>query len=231
MPTLTPTYDTGATTMPIGAVVPPPERAIDEQQLEMAVQLPGINVPFLLGALSEILTHERCGTHLYRSVAARSLNPMLKRKYQQFGEQTLRHAELLEELITTLGGDPQYVSPAARALQGADTKLIESTWALDGSLDPMTAEAVMLTAVFIAESVDHANWQLLASMVPMMPEGEIQDTLRRIVDEVEAQEDEHLSWAHDTRARLAMMQTKSTTMAKAGMKAEEMVATIKSWFD
>jgi len=230
MPTLTPTYETGATTMAIGLVAPQPERTVTEEQLKAALPLSGINVPFLLGTLSEILTHERCGTHLYRSVAARSLNPMLKRKYEEFGAQTLRHAELLEELITTMGGDPQYVSPAARAIQGSDTKLIESTWALEGSVDVMTAEAVMLTAVFIAESVDHANWQLLSSMVPELPEGAMRDTFQRIVDEVEADEDEHLSWAHDTRARIAMMQTKSTMVAKAGMKAEEMMATVKGWF-
>jgi rubrerythrin len=231
MPTLTPTYDTGAMTMAIGLVAPPPERTIDESALAAAVTLPGYNVPFVLGMLSQVLAHERCGTHLYRSVAARSNNPMLKRKYEQFGEQTERHATLVEELITVLGGDPQYVSPAARAIEGSDTKLLESTWALEGSVDLMTAESVMLTAVMIAESVDHANWELLSQMAPQMPEGEVRDTFTRITAEVEDEEDEHLTWARETRARITMMQAKSSAMASVGMKAEEMMAQVKSWFD
>jgi hypothetical protein len=64
-----------------------------------------------------------------------------------------------------------------------------------------------------------------------MPAGEIRDTFQRITDEVEAEEDDHLSWAQDTRARMAMIQTKSSVTAAAGMKAEEMVARIKSMFD
>jgi rubrerythrin len=231
MSTLIPTYDTGATTMMIGMVVPQPDRCVTEADLAGTVQLGDLNMPFVLGTLSEFLTHERCGRHLYRSVAARTLNPMLKRKYEEFGEETERHVTLLEELIVSMGGDPQYVSPAARAIEKSDTGLVQSTFMLAGSVDHMTAEAVMLTAVMIAESVDHANWQLLQAMVPELPAGPIQELARRTVDEVEAQEDEHLTWARETRARMAMLQAKSSVAAKVGMKAEETMARIKSWFE
>ena len=44
---------------------------------------------------------------------------------------------LLEELITgATGGDPQYVSPAARATEKAGAGLVESTYLLAGSVDP-----------------------------------------------------------------------------------------------
>jgi rubrerythrin len=231
MPTLTATYDTGAVSMPIGMVVPPPDRAVTEAQLAAVVELDGMNVPFVLGTLSEFLAHERCGRYLYRSVAGRTHNPMLKRKYEEFGEQTERHATLLEQLISAMGGNPQYISPPARAIEKSDTALVESTYLLAGSVDIMTAEAVMLTAVMIAESVDHANWQLLSAMVPQVPAGDLRDLMARITAEVEAEEDEHLSWAHDMRARMAMLQAKSAVAAKAGVKAEEMMAQVKSWFD
>jgi hypothetical protein len=44
--------------------------------------------------------------------------------------------EVLEELIAELGGDPGYVSPAARATEKAGSALLESTFLLG---DPWTS--------------------------------------------------------------------------------------------
>jgi hypothetical protein len=88
----------------------------------------------------------------------------------------------------------------------------------------------MLDAVFLAESADHANWSMLSDLVPQLPEGELRSALQAAVDEVEPQEDEHLSWAKDTKAKLVTMQIKSGTMEKMGEKAEEIVARIRNWF-
>ena len=144
----------------------------------------GMNAAVVADLLSGMLAHERCGVHLYRTVAARSNNPTLKRRYEEFGEETLHHVEVLEQLITTLGGFPNYVSPNARAVHGMDSNLVESTFMLNGALDVMTREMAMLDAVFLAESMDQANWQLLSQLVDAM-EGDVADTLRSAVDEVE----------------------------------------------
>jgi hypothetical protein len=154
---------------------------------------------------------------------------MLQRKYAEFGGQTERHVAILEELITAGGGNPAYVSPTARAVQGADTKLVESTFALAGSLDLMTAEMAMLDAVFLAESMDHANWKLLGTLTSEMDRGELRDRFQAAVDEVEDQEDEHLGWATTTKERLVKMQAKSSMMASMGEKTEELIAKIRGW--
>src|SRR5690606_33004020 len=159
MPILTPTFDDGAMTMPAPMTAVLPDRAITPDMLTAAQErLPGLNVEFLFGQLSMILQHERCGTHLYRSVAARTHNPMLKRKYEELGRETERHVELAEELVSALGGVPLCVAPAARAVEKADAGILETTVLAAGSCDVMTAEAQMLNAVFVAETIDHANW-------------------------------------------------------------------------
>jgi len=191
----------------------------------------GLNAPFVADLLSGMLTHERCGTHLYRSLAGRTNNPMLKRRYVEFGKETERHVEILEGLITSSGGNPAYVSPTARAVQTMDTKLIESTFAGAGALDIMTAEMAMLDAVFLAESMDHANWSLLGKLCEKLPEGDLRDSVRAAVDEVEDQEDEHLEWARNTKERLVIMQATSSVMTTAAAKAEEVMARVASWFD
>jgi hypothetical protein len=88
----------------------------------------------------------------------------------------------------------------------------------------------MLDAVFLAESADHANWKTLSELVKEFPAGDIRDAFRVAVDEVEAQEDEHLEWASSTKLRLVKLQAKSTPMARAGAVGEEFVARIKGWF-
>ncbi|HEY8526217.1 MAG TPA: hypothetical protein VIL48_14700 [Acidimicrobiales bacterium] len=230
MPTLTPTAPFGARSAPQEMTVVDPARQLTEEERDRFLAGTGLNGPFVLDLLSDMLTHERCGAQLYRSLAGRTNNPVLKRQYQQFGEETVEHVDVLETLIGQLGGDPMYVSPAARATEKSGTALLESTFLLVGSIDPMTQELVMLDAVLLAEAKDHANWSGLAQLVDTFPEGEVRDHVRRAVDRVEPQEDEHLGWAQDMRAKLIELQVRSGALAAMGAKAEEAMARIKDWF-
>lgn len=227
--TLTPTKDLGATAKAVPGLYGEPQRLVSDEELSSQLKLQGLNAPFIADLLSGFLTHERCGTHLYRSVAERSNNPILKQRYKHFGQETSRHVEILEQLILTSGGNPNYVSPMARAVEASDSKLLESTFLVSGTLDPMTAETAMLDAVFIAETVDQANWQALQQLGQQLPDGELKQSFTAAAEEVLSQEDEHLGWAHDTRAKLTMLQAKSSMMAKAGEKAEEMMAKVREW--
>jgi rubrerythrin len=226
MTTLTPTKEKGATAKPVpGLYVDPQCVATDEQ---LAEPFEGnVNGPFVMDLLSAMLAHERCGRHLYRSVEGRTNNPVLKAKYKEFGEQTEEHVVILEELVTRMGGNPNYVSPSARAVQGMDTKLIESTFALGGSIDMMTAEMAMLDAVMLAEKADHANWETFAALTRAMPEGATRDAFRAAVDHVEPQEDEHERWPTETKQKMVLLQAQGSMMAKVGEKAEEMLARVK----
>jgi rubrerythrin len=177
-----------------------------------------------------MLTHERCGTHLYRSVAGRSNNPMLKRRYEEFGKQTEHHVEVLEQLILASGGNPNYVSATARAVEGMDSTLLESTYMLNGSGDLMVQEMTMLDAVVLAESMDHANWHMMSELVDSLPDGELREQFRTAVAEVEDQEDEHLEWAKTTKLRLVKLQLESNLATTVSTKAEELIARIHGWF-
>jgi len=229
MAMLTPTKDQGATAQPNEMLYVEPTQQVTPGLLAEVMAGTGLNGPFVADLLSAMLTHERCGRHLYRSVAARTNNPMLRGKYEEFGDETERHVEILETLVAACGGNPAYVSPQARVVQGMDTKLVESTFALGGSIDVMTQEMAMLDAVFLAESVDHANWKTLQQLVEHFPDGDLRDQFRAAVEEVEQQEDEHLGWAKQTKERLVILQARSELLATAGAKTEEMVARVRSW--
>ena len=229
MITLTPTKDTGATAKPAPTLFVEQSQTMTNEVLAVPFEGTGVNGAFVADLLSAALTHERCGTHLYRSVSGRTNNPVLKKRYEEFGAETERHVEVLERGIAELGGDPQYVSPIARAVQGMDTAVLESTFRTDGTMDVMVREMAMLDAVLLAETIDHANWSNLAQLCEDLPEGPARDVLRRAVEEIGPQEDEHLRWASETKAEMTRLQASSPTMAKVGAKAEELLETVKGW--
>jgi hypothetical protein len=136
-------------------------------------------------------------------VAARTTIDELRQQYERFGDETLEHVNLLEGLIESAGGDSHYVSPAARATQKAGAAVLESTFAVQGSIDADTAELAMLEAVMLAEAKDRHNWQLLAQLAAQMS-GELGTEFAAVVAEVLAQEEEHYGWASQTRAALLM---------------------------
>lgn len=230
MPTLIPTKETGAAARPNPLVYVEPDRAVRDDAMKDSFAGTGMNGSYLADLLSSMLAHERCGTHLYRSVAARTNNGMLKARYTEFGKQTARHVTVLEGLIERAGGNPSYVSPAARATEGMDAKLLEATFLLEGGLDVMTREAALLDAVLVAEAVDHANWSGLAHLAEAMDEGELRTAFVQAVAEVEAEEDEHYGWAQETKLRMTTLRAEGSMLAAVGAKTEELVARVRDWF-
>ena len=231
MPILTPTAATGARTVPAEMTYVNPANLMPPDEAKAFLADTGLNGPFVADLLSDMLAHERCGAQLYRSLAQRTNNPMLRKQYEHFGTETTEHVEVLENLIDQLGGDPNYVSPAARATTKAGTGLLESTFLLTGSIDLMTQELVMLDAVLLAEAKDHANWGCLAALAEGMPTGDIRDAFTNAVDQVLPQEDDHFGWVSETRCKLVSAQATSRAAQVVGEAAETVVSRIKKWLD
>ncbi len=111
-----------------------------------------------------------------------------------------------------------------------DSYILQSTFLAKGPLDPMTSEMTMLDAVFLAETIDHANWSSLRDLTMTMNEGGLRDAFLAAVDEIEDEEDAHLGWARETRATLTLLQARDSVLATAGAKAGELVARVRNWF-
>jgi rubrerythrin len=228
MTIITPTRTTGARGMPIAMTEVPPDVAMPPAELQRLGADAGVNGAFVSDLLSAFLAHEQCGVHLYRTVAGATGNPMLEAKYRDFLGDTERHVEILMRLISQLGGDPQYVSPSARLVHAMNTHLILGVVLGAGSADELPREMAMLEAVLLAETKDHADWSLLATLCDDLPDGPTREALRRAVAEVEPEEDEHVEWARTTWQRMTMMQAKSSTMMKITDFAEKAFATVKN---
>ena len=227
-PVTTTTRLTGGTALLMTPMtVTEPEVAMPPEMLNSFLEGSGLNGPFIADLLSSFLVHEQCGFHLYRTVSGLTKNPMLSTKYQEFGAQTEEHIGILEQLITDLGGKPGYVSPAARMTEAMNAKMMEAITLLSGSADENTVEQVMLEAVVLAETKDHANWKLLGQLAEKMPDGEAKNAFLAAVGQVEDQEDEHLEWASSTWEKLTMTQARSGLAQKGMEMAEKAVGMVK----
>jgi len=224
-------YHLGGKAKPAPMVAIDPERLMLDEDLAAFGGDAGLNGPFVADMLSDMLMHERCGFHLYRSVAGRSNNPMLKRKYTEFGAQTEMHIEVLEELITTLGGDPGYTSPISRATEKLDFGALEGSFMLSGSVDLMDQEMVMLNAVVLAETIDSANWETLAALAESLADGEIKTALNAAVERVLPQEVEHIDWPRQMRQQMMLLQARSKAMQTVGLSATALMDKIHTLFD
>jgi rubrerythrin len=151
----------------------------------------------MLDKLSEFLMVEQGGLKLYRVVAARCTDPALRQRYEEFGQETANHREVLIRLIEQLGGNPSHISPTARLAQVKSDALLETALKVDG-LTQTEIELNDLENVLLAETKDHADWSLLQQLATQIPAGETKDALTAAVNEVEAEEDEHLTWARET---------------------------------
>lgn len=221
----------GGTAKPAPMVAIDPERLMLDEDLAAMADGTGLNGPFVADVLSDMLMHERCGFHLYRSVAGRSNNPMLKRKYEEFGAQTEMHIEVLEELITTLGGDPGYTSPISRATEKLNFGALEGSFMLSGSVDLMDQEMVMLNAVVLAETIDSANWETLAALGESLADGAMKDAVTAAVERVLPQEQEHIDWPRQMRQQMILLQARSKAMQTVGLGATALMDRIHTLFD
>jgi len=199
------TKETGGKTRPMLMTVAAPSQMMLPEQLDQFAAQAQLNGRFLADLLSCFCAHERCGVHLYRTVAGLTQQPEWKARYQEFGRETEEHIRIYEKLITRLGGDPMYVSPQARLTEFMDTKLMEPIL-IGGSIDLKTLELAGLEAVFLGESKCHANWQFLSRLAEQLPQGDVKQALLDAVQQVEKQEDEHLQWVQSTWQQTLMMQ-------------------------
>lgn len=204
VPTAEPTVITKATggrTWPIGQTVTAPDAMLPADEAMAFAPGAGLAGFYFVDILSAFLGHERDGVHLYRTVGGLTSHPDLRRAFEEFGAETAQHVEIYEQLVGALGGDPAYVSPAARLNEFQNTKVLEGLL-LSSSVDVPTFDLALVDAVAVAEAKCHGNWMFLAGLVEELPESPTREAIAGAVDQVMEQEEKHYGWATTTRNEL-----------------------------
>lgn len=147
--------------------------------------------PQLKELLLQSLTHERGGVLVYRTALECALNEDLHEEWSEYLEQTQRHVEVLTQVCQRMGLDPGEMTPGCQIVHENGKALVIAMKSALANGDMIAAELVACDCVVLAETKDHANWDLIGACAKEM-KGDFTTTLQEAYDEVEDQEDEHL---------------------------------------
>lgn len=147
--------------------------------------------PRLKELLLQALEHERGGVLVYQTALECVVTEQLREEWTEYLEQTRRHVEVLTSTCANLGLDPGEMTPGRQVVHHNGKSLVIAMKMALAANDPPAAELVACDCVVLAETKDHANWELIGQCAKELG-GEEAQILQRAYDSVEDEEDEHL---------------------------------------
>ena len=141
--------------------------------------------------LLQSLEHEKGGVLIYETALSCVLNPDLQEEWEKYLEQTNNHVRVLTETCTAVGLDPNQQTPGREVVRKVGASLVAAmAEALNGG-PPEGAQLVACECVVLAETKDHADWELIGKCAEKLG-GAKGKALKAAYEEIEDQEDEHL---------------------------------------
>jgi len=146
------------------------------------------------------LEHERGGVNVYSAAIDAAMNEDLREEWSKYLKQTRRHVQILESVCKKFEIDAESASPGRKIVHDLGAALVTAMRDARSAGNPAAAQIVAAECVTLAETKDHADWELLTQCAAELS-GEQQVALGQACEEVEDQEDEHLyhtkGWARE----------------------------------
>jgi rubrerythrin len=141
--------------------------------------------------LIQSLEHERGGIQVYETALKCVLNDDLEVEWEKYLEQTRNHERILVRVFQQLSLNPNEDSPGRRVVKLLGAALVNAMQTALQAGNPEAAELVACECVVLAETKDHADWELIAKCAEKSS-GDQKSVLQDAAEQVEEQEDEHL---------------------------------------
>jgi rubrerythrin len=141
--------------------------------------------------LYQALQTEMGGVQVYETALRCVQNEELKEEWEEYLEQTEAHVEIVQEIFSKLGLDPERETPGRAVVRHLGESLVKAMEMALESGPPEAAELVAAECVVLAETKDHLDWELIG-MLAGKAKGDTAQALREAYQKVEEQEDEHL---------------------------------------
>lgn len=141
--------------------------------------------------LYQALETELGGVQVYTTALRCVENEDLKKEWEEYLEQTQSHVEIVQEVIETLGLNPETETPGRQVVRHIGQSLVTAMEMALESGEPGAAQLVAAEAVVLAETKDHLNWELIGEVAKKL-KGDQAKALKQAHEEVEEEEDEHL---------------------------------------
>jgi len=147
------------------------------------------NVPVDL--LYQALETEKGGVQVYTTALRLAINKDLREEWNKYLEQTKNHVQVVSDILTQLGLDPNAETPGRKVVRYLGTSLVKTMELASRCADPQAAQIVAAECVVLAETKDHLNWELIGELAKKS-DGADSALLAPAHEQVEHEEDEHL---------------------------------------
>jgi hypothetical protein len=139
----------------------------------------------------QALETEQGGIKVYETALRCVVNEELRDEWQKYLEETWNHERIVLEVFEALDLDPDLETPGRLVVRHTGQSLVTAMeMALDAAV-PDAAQLVATECVVSAETKDHLNWELIGHAAASL-KGAPGQALKRALEQVEDQEDEHL---------------------------------------
>jgi hypothetical protein len=142
--------------------------------------------------LLQSLEHERGGVLIYKSALKCALRDDLREEWTKYLAQTSNHVVVLSEVCTAFDVDPGLQTPGCRIVKDVGASLVRAMETALAAGNPEAAQIVACECVTLAETKDHADWELLGEAAKALVGTPAGDKLMEAYEEIEEEEDEHL---------------------------------------
>jgi rubrerythrin len=150
-----------------------------------------MNTDQLNELLLQSLESERAGVQVYSAALKCVINDDLRSEWEEYLEQTTRHEQIMTDVLTSLGIDPELETPGRQVVRHIGDSLVAAMQMALTAGPPEAAELVAGECVVHAETKDHLNWELIG-MVAEKADKATSKVLTEAFEQVEEEEDEHL---------------------------------------
>ena len=147
------------------------------------------NVPVDL--MYQALETEKGGVQIYTTALRLAINKELREEWNKYLEQTKNHVQVVSDILTALGLDPNTETPGRKVVRYLGTSLVKTMELASRCADPRAAQIVAAECVVLAETKDHLNWELMGELAKNAT-AEESSLLTPAFEQVEGEEDEHL---------------------------------------
>jgi hypothetical protein len=137
------------------------------------------------------LTHERGGVLIYKAALECAINEDLHDEWTKYLSQTQNHVTVLTNVCESLRLDAGEMTPGCRIVQHTGNSLVRAMEMALAEGDAAAAQLVACECVVLAETKDHADWELLGACARGL-NGSSASILTKAVEQIEDEEDEHL---------------------------------------
>jgi len=141
--------------------------------------------------LYQALETEKGGVQIYTTALRLAINEDLREEWNKYLEQTKNHVQVVSDILTALGLDPDAETPGRKVVRYVGSSLVKTMELASRCADPQAAQIVAAECVVLAETKDHLNWELIGELAKKATAEEAA-LLLPAFEQVEREEDEHL---------------------------------------